>query len=97
MTNTTKTTHTNRPELEVDDADETAAEEAARRARLLRISPDQITNYSYETILDWLDARREHHVARLRTLVGELRAASDDRAAAHERLARAVAAVSSVV
>lgn len=74
-------------------ADEAAADEAeieARTAWLLRLSPDQIAHYSFETILDWLDARREQRVARLRTAVGELRTATDARAAAHERLARAV-------
>jgi hypothetical protein len=72
-------------------ADDTEADEAeARTARLLRIGPEEIKHYSHETILDWLDARREQRVARLRTALGELRAATEAQAAAHDRLARAV-------
>lgn len=75
-------------------ADEAEADEAAAEARtawLIRQSPDQIAHYSFGTILDWLDARSQQRIARLRKAVRELRAATDARAAAHERLARAIA------
>lgn len=45
-----------------------------------------------EALIDLLDARRERTIPRLRTAVAELRAATDARAAAHERLAALVTA-----
>lgn len=72
-------------------ADEAAAAKA-HTAWLLRLGPDEIAHYSFGTILDWLDARREQHIARLRTAIGELRVATEATAAAHERLAALVTA-----
>lgn len=43
-----------------------------------------------EALLDLLDARRERTIASLRKAVGKLRAATDARAAAHERLAHRI-------
>ncbi|MGW4603689.1 hypothetical protein ACWENS_10510 [Streptomyces sp. NPDC004532] len=65
-------------------------EDEARTARLLRLSADQIAQYSSETICDWLTARNEQHCARLRSAVQELRKQNAIRERAHARLAAAL-------
>lgn len=66
--------------------------EQARTARLLQISPEQITRYSAETILDWLDARREQRITRIRAACQVLREESARRQRAYSRLAAPAAA-----
>lgn len=65
-------------------------EHEARTAWLLAISPDQIVHYGVETILDWLDARREWRSARLREACGVLRDQLRQQERAHARIAAAV-------
>jgi hypothetical protein len=61
------------------------AEELARLQYLIdRCDP--------ESLLDLLDARRERTIAHLRKAVAELRADTEATAAAHDRLARLIAA-----
>ena len=67
-----------------------ADEHEARTARLLAIPPDQIAHYSVETILDWLDARREWRSARLREACRVLRDQLRKQERAHARIAAAV-------
>lgn len=62
-------------------------ERAARNAWLLSLSADQITHFGTETMLDWLDARREWRVARLRAACRNLRKQSKARERSHARLA----------
>ncbi|WP_460071120.1 hypothetical protein [Streptomyces sp. YKOK-I1] len=71
------------------DDDEADDWEAARTERLLRIPADQIVHYGYGTILDWLDARREQHTARLRAACQTLRELNSLREHAHARLVAA--------
>jgi hypothetical protein len=73
------------PAEETDEAE-------ARTVWLLRQSPDQIAHYSFETILDWLLARNAQRRARLTAACQSLRADTEARAAAHDRLARAITA-----
>ncbi|WP_045562768.1 hypothetical protein [Streptomyces sp. FxanaA7] len=62
----------------------TPAEELARLQGLIdRCDP--------EALIDLLDARRERTIARLRTALGDLRADTEARAAAHQRLADRIA------
>ncbi|CAM5391661.1 hypothetical protein STENM36S_06333 [Streptomyces tendae] len=62
-------------------------ERAARNAWLLSLSVNQITRFGTETMLDWLDARREWRVARLRAACRDLREQSEARERSHARLA----------
>ncbi|MFC9891513.1 hypothetical protein [Streptomyces pilosus] len=66
------------------------AEHEARTARLLAITPDEIVRYSVETILDWLNARREWRSARLRQACGALREQLQQQERANARIAAAV-------
>ncbi|MFD4596782.1 hypothetical protein ACFWPQ_01990 [Streptomyces sp. NPDC058464] len=59
---------------------------------LLSLSPEQIARYSFGTILDWLDARREQRIARLRAACWDLREQCSQRERAYARIAAAVAA-----
>ncbi|MDX3713424.1 hypothetical protein PV733_31675 [Streptomyces europaeiscabiei] len=63
----------NAPDLAIEDDDET------RTARLLSLSPDQITQYSFETICDWLIARNQQHRTRLRSHCQTIREQSQAR------------------
>ncbi|MGY5048260.1 hypothetical protein ACWDE0_21910 [Streptomyces sp. 900105755] len=73
--------------------DEESEEEAwaARAERLRHIPPEQIVNYSFETICDWLDARREQHIVRLRAACRDLREQCRRSERAHARIAAALA------
>ncbi|MEU2403366.1 hypothetical protein ABZ609_03435 [Streptomyces rubiginosohelvolus] len=62
-------------------------ERAARTAWLLTLSADQIAHFGTGDILDWLDARREQHVSRLRAACRTLRHLNVRQAQAHARLA----------
>ncbi|MES9522422.1 hypothetical protein [Streptomyces capoamus] len=63
-----------------------------RTAWLLRITTDQIKHYSFETICDWLIARHDQRIARLRAACQTLREQNDRQARAHARIAAALAA-----
>lgn len=65
--------------------------DAGRAERLLRIPAAEIVHYSYETILDWLDARREQRIACLRAACQTLREQNQRQERAHARLAAALA------
>jgi hypothetical protein len=59
---------------------------------LLHLSAEQVaTGYSAETVIEWLLQRNEQHRARLLAACQSLRIAVRDQAAAHRRLAAAVA------
>ena len=68
-------------------------EDEARSAWLLRLSIDQVARYDTGTICDWLDARREQHIARLRAACRTLRELCDLNERAHARIAAALTAV----
>lgn len=79
---------TNQTDYTADDEDE---DDEARTARLLRLTAAQIVHYSYETILDWLDARNRWRCAQLRAACQTLREQSDIRQRAYARIAAALA------
>jgi len=78
---------TDQPETTPDD------EAEARTAWLHSLTVDQITRFDTGTILDWLDARREQHIVRLRAACQLLREQITRSERAHERLAAAVSGV----
>jgi len=68
----------------------------ARTAWLLTITTDQIKHYSFETICDWLIARDDQCIARLRAACQILREQNDRQARAHARIVAALAAAPAV-
>ncbi|MFI9618090.1 hypothetical protein ACIG8S_04140 [[Kitasatospora] papulosa] len=65
-------------------------EREARTAWLLTLTVDQIAHFGTEDILDWLDARREQHIAGLRAACRTLRDLNARQAEAYTRLAAAL-------
>lgn len=75
-------------EAEATLIDDALAE--ARTAWLLTLPPDRIARFDTETILDWLDARREQRTACLRAACQTLREESARRQRAYDRLITAL-------
>ncbi|WP_326592797.1 hypothetical protein [Streptomyces brevispora] len=65
-------------------------EHEARTGWLLNLSAGQIAHFSTQTILDWMDARREQRITQIRAACQTLRDLNRRQADGHARLLAAL-------